>query len=285
MASKPQDNTGRYRGRFAPSPSGPLHDGSLLAGMASYLDARAQGGEWLLRIEDIDTPRVVPGADRVIMDQLRALGMHWDAEPVWQSQRHDLYQAAFERLKAQGQVYGCSCTRQELTWGPYPGTCRHGFAPGRAARAWRFRVPPGVETFHDRWTGPQRQDVSRDIGDFIVKRADGLWAYQLVVVVDDGEQGITHIVRGADLLDSTARQQLLARHLGIRYPSVMHVPLLLDDNGRKLSKQNHAAALDLANPVRTLNKAWQALGFEALAVQDVQAFWEAAQVRFRARFL
>ncbi|HUH61240.1 MAG TPA: tRNA glutamyl-Q(34) synthetase GluQRS [Candidimonas sp.] len=285
MAYKLQHDTSHYRGRFAPSPSGPLHDGSLLAGMASYLDARANGGQWLLRIEDIDTPRVVPGADRVIMHQLRALGMHWDAEPVWQSQRLPLYQSAFDRLLALHEVYGCACTRQELSWGPYPGTCRHGLPPGRTARAWRFLVPPGVETFHDRWMGPQSQDVSRDIGDFIVKRADGLWAYQLVVVVDDGDQGITHIVRGADLLDSTARQQLLARHLGIRYPSVMHVPLLLDDTGRKLSKQNHAAALDLANPVRTLNKAWQALGFEALAVRDIESFWTAARNRFVLRFL
>lgn len=283
MACKRPNDTGGYRGRFAPSPSGPLHDGSLRAGMASYLDARAHGGQWLLRIEDIDTPRVVPGADRVIMAQLRALGMHWDADPVWQSQRLPLYQSAFDQLLARNEVYGCACTRQELPWGPYPGTCRDGLPPGRTARAWRFRVPPGVESFDDRWMGPQRQDVSREVGDFIIKRADGLWAYQLAVVVDDGDQGITHIVRGADLLDSTARQQLLARHLELPYPSVMHVPLLLDDNGRKLSKQNHAAALDLANPVRTLNKAWQALGFEALAVRDVEAFWEAATRRFQAR--
>lgn len=273
-----------YKGRFAPSPSGPLHDGSLLAAMASYLDAKTHGGRWLLRIEDIDTPRVVPGAGQVIMRQLQALGMQWDEAPVWQSQRLSLYQAAFDTLAAQNQVYGCACTRQELPSGAYPGTCRAGLPAGRQARAWRFKVPTGVECFHDRWHGPQQQNVAADVGDFIIKRADGLWAYQLVVVVDDGEQGITDIVRGTDLLDSTARQRMLARRLNIAYPSVMHVPLLLDDQGRKLSKQNHAAALDLAHPVRTLNRAWQALGFQALPETDPASFWSAAQARWAGRF-
>ncbi|SHH71938.1 tRNA glutamyl-Q(34) synthetase GluQRS [Pollutimonas bauzanensis] len=284
MASEAQGGKRPYRGRFAPSPSGPLHDGSLLAAMASFLDARAHEGQWLLRMEDIDAPRVIPGADRVIMGQLQALGMQWDDAPVWQSQRMKLYQAAFDALAAQNLVYGCACTRQELSWGAYPGTCRAGLLPGRQARSWRFKVPPGTEYFHDRWQGPQRQDVAAEVGDFIVKRADGLWAYQMVVVVDDGEQGITDIVRGTDLLDSTARQRILARRLNISYPRVMHVPLLLDEAGRKLSKQNHAMALDLVNPVRTLNKAWQALGFQALPETGLEAFWRAAQGQWARRF-
>lgn len=285
MMPHSQGSESRYRGRFAPSPSGPLHNGSLLAAMASFLDARVHHGEWLLRIEDIDTPRVVPGADRFIMQQLTALGMQWDGPPVWQSQRLGLYQNAFDALAAQDRVYGCACTRQELPpEGAYPGTCRHGLPPGRSARAWRLRVPPGIERFQDRWHGPQEQDVAAETGDFIVKRADGLWAYQLVVVVDDGEQGITHIVRGADLLDSTARQRVLARQLGISYPQVMHVPLLRDETGRKLSKQNHAAAMDLSQPMNTLNRAWEALGFEAVDAADPPSFWQAAQRQWAARY-
>ena len=274
-----------YRGRFAPSPSGPLHNGSLLAAMASFLDARAHHGQWLLRIEDIDTPRVVPGADKTIMHQLHMLGMHWDEEPVWQSRRLSLYQSAFDTLMERKEVYGCACTRQELpSEGPYPGTCRAGLPTGRQARAWRFRVPQGMKYFDDRWQGPQQQDVAATVGDFIIKRADGLWAYQLVVVVDDGEQGITHIVRGADLLDSTARQKTLAQHLGIAYPAVMHVPLLLDDAGRKLSKQNHAAAMDIMHPLDTLNLAWQYLGFEAIKCPDIQTFWTTATQQWANRY-
>lgn len=304
-----------YTGRFAPSPSGPLHAGSLVAAMASYLDARAHQGRWLLRIEDIDTPRVVPGADRLIMGQLQALGMQWDEAVVWQSHRHAAYQAAFNTLAAQGLVYGCACTRKELFAGiyrggggeeeiapaaspmaptrgadtdaavaPYPGTCRNGLPPGRTARAWRFRVSTGIERFDDRWLGAQQQDVEHEVGDFILKRADGLWAYQLAVVVDDTEQGVSDIVRGTDLLSSTARQQMLARHLGRAFPRVMHVPLVIDTQGRKLSKQNHAPALDCTRPLVMLNAAWQQLGFEAVAVPDTQAFWAAAQGRWAARF-
>jgi glutamyl-Q tRNA(Asp) synthetase len=277
--------SGAYRGRFAPSPSGPLHDGSLVAAMASYLDALAHQGRWLLRIEDIDTPRVVPGADRYILQQLQALGMHWHEEPVWQSQRLGLYQSAFSTLLQNKQVYGCACTRRELPPdGRYPGTCRHGLAPGKQARAWRFRVPDGIERFTDRWYGPQEQDVQAYAGDFIIRRADGLWAYQLVVVIDDADQGISHIVRGADLLDSTARQRILARSLGYACPSTMHVPLVLDEHGRKLSKQNHAAPMNLANPLNTLNLAWQALGFEALPADSPKDFWQRATEQWAARF-
>lgn len=286
MALPPQHAATRYRGRFAPSPSGPLHNGSLLAAMASFLDARAHKGQWLLRIEDIDTPRVVPHAARYIMQQLTALGMQWDNEPVWQSQRLALYQQVFDRLRARRLVYGCACTRQELPpQGPYPGTCSQGLPEGRQPRSWRLRVPEGTEQFEDRWDGPQTQNVAEEIGDFIIRRADGIWAYQLVVVIDDGEQGITDIVRGADLLDSTARQRTLARLLGYPLPRVMHVPLLCDDMGRKLSKQNHAAAMDLTRPLETLNLAWRGLGFAPLDAPDIASFWAAAIPRWAQRFL
>ncbi len=278
-----------YVGRFAPSPSGPLHDGSLVAAMASHLDARAHGGRWLLRIEDIDSPRTVVGADRLIMAQLTALGMRWDGEPVWQTQRHAHYQQAFERLQADGRVYGCACTRRELPTGPYPGTCRPDVrtartTPAKRIRAWRFQVTPGCETFTDRWQGEQSQDVAAEVGDFIIRRADGLWAYQLVVVVDDGLQGVTDVVRGADLLDSTARQRQLARALGLPCPRTLHVPLLCDATGRKLSKQNHAPAIDTGRPMDCLQRAWKALGFEPLPVETPAEFWRQAIAGWRRRF-
>lgn len=281
----PELQASRYVGRFAPSPSGPLHDGSLVAAMASYLDARAHHGRWLVRIEDIDTPRVVAGADRVILQQLHALGMRADAPPIWQSARLDAYETAFSQLKTQGHVFGCCCTRQQVGRGPYPGTCRQGIAVGRRVRSWRFRVPEGVVRFTDRWQGTQIQDTAREVGDFIIRRADGLWAYQLVVVVDDAFQGITHIVRGADLLDSTARQMLLAQSLNLPSPRVMHVPLVLDDHGQKLSKQNHAQPFDTRHPVQTLNRAWSRLGFAPLAgVESAQTFWQQAVPQWAARF-
>ena len=284
MAVTPPPVNG-YTGRFAPSPSGPLHDGSLVAAMASYLDARARNGRWLVRIEDIDTPRVVAGADRVILQQLKALGMHWDDEPLWQSQRLSAYAQAFGQLRRQGDVFGCQCTRAQAGKGPYPGTCRHANIPEADIRAWRFRVPEGEVVFEDRWLGRQTQDVAREVGDFIIRRADGLWAYQLVVVVDDAFQGITDIVRGADLLSSTARQIVLARALGLAYPRVMHVPLVLDENGLKLSKQNHAQPFDTRQPLASLNQAWQRLGFAPLdAVQSPESFWGRATQQWRQRF-
>jgi len=285
-----------YVGRFAPSPSGPLHAGSLVAALASYLDARAHRGRWLLRIEDIDEPRTVPGADRIILQQLETLGLRWDEEPVWQTQRHPLYERAFARLRDAGRVYGCACTRRELPPGPYPGTCRppaasRGAGPDttpptarRPVRSWRFLAAPGIETFRDRWLGPQSQDVSAEVGDFIIRRADGLWAYQLVVVVDDGDQGVTDVVRGADLLDSTARQRQLARALGLVPPRVLHVPLVLDAAGHKLSKQNHAPALDVSRPLDCLRAAWRDLGFSDLAAATPQAFWTEATARWAQRF-
>lgn len=280
-----------------------MHAGSLAAALASWLDARARLGRWLVRIEDVDTPRTVAGADEFILTQLRAFGLHWDGEVVWQSRRGDLYQRAFDDLAARGLVYGCGCTRREIADSqsadgerPYPGTCRNGLAPGRQARAWRVRLPesaargasslpPGIERFNDRWLGPQEQDVARAVGDFVLKRADGLWAYQLAVVVDDAGQGVTDVVRGADLLDSTARQRVLGRLLGLPPPRVMHVPLVVDTaTGLKLSKQNHAPAADTAKPLATLGAAWRSLGFDTLPAPDVPFFLAEATARWAERF-
>ncbi|KQW42310.1 MULTISPECIES: tRNA glutamyl-Q(34) synthetase GluQRS [unclassified Roseateles] len=257
-----------YRGRFAPSPTGPLHAGSLVAALASWLDARAHGGQWLVRIEDVDGPRCPPGMDDVILGQLAALGLRPDEPPVWQSRRGELYQAALDRLIALGQAYGCACTRAEIAAaaGPrpkhgelvYPGTCRHG-TKGRAARAWRFRVKGSVE-WQDRRLGAQSQNLETEVGDFVLKRADGLWAYQLAVVADDADQGITDIVRGEDLADNTPRQIALQRALGLPTPRYLHTPLVLAEDGHKLSKQNGAAALDLANPAARLHEAASRLG-------------------------
>jgi glutamyl-Q tRNA(Asp) synthetase len=257
-----------YRGRFAPSPTGPLHAGSLVAALASWLDARAHGGQWLVRIEDVDGPRCPPGMDRVILGQLVTLGLVPDEPPVWQSRRGELYQAALDRLIASGHAYGCACTRAEIAAaaGPrarhgelvYPGTCRHG-THGRPIRAWRFRVE-GDMAWQDRRLGAQSQDLEAEVGDFVLKRADGLWAYQLAVVVDDAEQGITDIVRGEDLADNTPRQIALQQALGLPTPRYLHTPLVLAADGHKLSKQNGAAALDLADPVARLQEAAIRLG-------------------------
>lgn len=271
-----------YRGRFAPSPTGPLHAGSLVAALASWLDAKAHQGKWLVRIEDVDTPRCVPGADKIILQQLANCGLLPDETPVYQSQRSSLYQQALDRLVQQGLAYPCGCTRQDIERAlaaaghprerhgelVYPGTCRNGLN-GRAARAWRLRTAAygesvggeGAEViWHDRLAGRQSQNVSREVGDFVLKRADGLWAYQLAVVVDDAEQGITDIVRGLDLADNTARQILLQRALGLPTPRYLHTPLVLGANGEKLSKQNDAKPLDVSDPVTALNAAAIVLG-------------------------
>jgi len=293
----------RYVGRFAPSPSGPLHRGSVVAALASYIDARAHGGIWRVRIEDVDRPRAVPGADRVILGQLEALGMHADGEIWWQSQRDAVYAEVLASLKQRGLAYGCACTRRELRDAalpispltgepPYPGTCRGGLPLGREARAWRYRVAPGEEVFIDRWFGEQRQDVAREVGDFVIRRADDLWAYQLAVVVDDIAQEVTDVVRGADLLASTARQRQLHRELArppltataLPPPRMLHVPLITDDSGRKLSKQNGAPAADTARPLEELQLAWQALGFERLPATEVEDFHRQALAPWRARF-
>ena len=265
-----------YRGRFAPSPTGPLHAGSLVAALASWLDARAHGGAWLVRIEDVDTPRCVPGADEEILRQLAACGLLPDETPVWQSRRAGLYQAALDRLVAEGSAYPCACSRRdiELAWRAqgrtrsrhgelvYPGTCRDGLH-GNSPRAWRFRVPEGTVAWTDRRTGVHLQDVAHEVGDFVLKRADGLYAYQLAVVVDDAAQGITHVVRGEDLVDNTPRQLLLQRALKVPQPSYLHTPLVLGANGAKLSKQNGAQALPLADPRAAVVDAAAVLGVKA----------------------
>ena len=285
-----------YRGRFAPSPTGPLHAGSLVAALASWLDARAHGGTWLVRIEDVDTPRCVPGADTLILQQLAACGLVSDEPVVWQSQRGALYQTALDRLIDQGRAYPCACSRKDIEAAlaarglsrerhhaaVYPGTCRpdRGGLQGRPARAWRFRVPDGAEAtvrWTDRRVGEQVQDVATEVGDFVLKRADGLWAYQLAVVVDDGAQGITHVVRGQDLTDNTPRQVLLQRALGLPTPAYMHTPLVLGPNGEKLSKQNGAQPLDLSDPLAALNAAAGALGLppQPCSVGEALARWTA----------
>jgi glutamyl-Q tRNA(Asp) synthetase len=264
-----------YRGRFAPSPTGPLHFGSLVSALASWLDARAHGGTWLVRIEDIDGPRTVPGAAEDILATLERFGMHSDEPPVWQSRRIARYQEALDKLNAAGLLYPCGCTRKEIadsllntharnTTLAYPGTCRAGLH-GKPARAWRVRVPDGDAasiTFRDRWLGEQTQNLATEVGDFVLKRADGQWAYQLAVVADDVEAGITHIVRGADLLDSTARQIYLQRCLCAPTPEYLHIPVVTNERGEKLSKQNGATALNSDNPIKALSAAARHLGLE-----------------------
>ena len=270
-----------YTGRFAPSPTGLLHAGSLVAALASWLDARAHGGQWRVRIEDVDTPRCVPGAGEHILQQLALCGLVPDGQVLWQSRRGDLYQQALDRLVAEGLAYPCGCSRKDIEAAQihpterhkalvYPGTCRLGLN-GKPARAWRLNVQavraarglPDVTRWTDRRLGPQAEDVAQSVGDFVLKRADGLWAYQLAVVVDDAAQGITDVVRGEDLTDNTARQILLQQALGLPTPRYLHTPLVLGPNGEKLSKQNGAQALDLSDPLAALNAAAQALGLSA----------------------
>ena len=293
-----------YHGRFAPSPTGPLHAGSLVAALASWLDARAwnggRGGRWLVRMEDVDTPRCVPGAAERILQQLATCGLLPDAPPVWQSARGALYQQALDQLIAQGHAYPCACSRKDIEDAhaaqghdrarhatlPYPGTCRQGLR-GRPARSWRFNttefkpkyplalmdksqaatfsIANGTVRWADRRLGPQAQHVAGAVGDFVLRRADGLWAYQLAVVVDDAAQQITHVVRGEDLADNTPRQILLQQALGLPTPSYLHTPLVCGANGEKLSKQNGAAALDLRDPLQALGEAARVLGLPGAA--------------------
>lgn len=271
-------------GRFAPSPSGPLHFGSMVAALGSSLSARAAGGRWLLRIEDVDTPRIVPGAAEGILRTLEQFGFEWDGPVVWQSRRTDAYRAAFEALRAAERVFPCACTRREIADSAlardgtrrYPGTCRDGLAPGREARAWRLRVEPGEVSFDDAVQGPIREDVAADVGDFVLLRADGLFAYQLAVVVDDAEAGVTEVVRGADLLDSTGRQILLQRLLGHPQPRYAHLPVASNAAGEKLSKQTLARAVEGADPARVLVDALDFLGQEppaGLAEAGLAAVW------------
>lgn len=291
------DSKPGYIGRFAPSPTGPLHIGSLVAAMASYLDARSHHGHWLVRIEDIDEARAMPSAAEAILHTLEAFGMHWDCEVIWQSQRKARYQAAFERLSA--HVYPCGCTRKEIADSQlhiapdgaavYPGICRKGLAQGKSARAYRLRVPEAGDAscriqFNDRWAGLQEQDLATAVGDFVLKRADSFWAYQLAVVVDDAEQGITHVVRGADLLDSTARQIYLQRLLEFSTPSYLHVPVVRNAQGEKLSKQTGAQSLDAGRPLPLLMEAAQFMGLEIIGVSSLNEFWVQATEAWAKRF-
>ncbi len=256
-----------YVGRFAPSPSGPLHFGSLVAATGSYLEARSHGGRWLLRIEDVDAPRTVARAAENIIASLTAFGFEWDGEVVWQSRRLPAYQEALERLRESEVVYPCSCTRREMADSAlardgsrlYPGTCRRGLKLGHNARAWRLRVAGGLD-FDDAVQGYQYEDLEHEAGDFVLLRADGQFAYQLAVVVDDAAAGVTHVVRGADLLDSTARQIFLQRLLAYPTPCYAHLPVAINAAGEKLSKQTLAAAIDTMPASQTLFAALAFLG-------------------------
>ena len=271
-----------YRGRFAPSPTGPLHAGSLATALASWLDARAAGGAWIIRIEDLDPPRIVPGAAERIVEALARCGLESDEPVVFQSARRELYEVAFARLQAAGLIYGCACSRRDVDdvidaqagWpaGVYPRTCATRAAPDKPLRAYRVRVPDEPSCFVDRAAGPYAQHLTRDVGDFVVKRADGLWAYQLAVVVDDAEQRITDIVRGADLLDNTPRQMYLQRALGLPTPRYLHVPLVLNAAGAKLSKQSGAIEIDPSLPLAELNRAAHHLGMPGSAANSIEAF-------------
>lgn len=254
-----------YRGRFAPSPTGALHLGSLCTAVASWIDARAAGGAWYLRIEDIDPPREVPGADTAILQCLEAHDLSWDGPVLFQSQRSEAYAAALGQLRRHGLTYPCDCTRRALRaqGGPYPGTCRARPAPPAGPHAIRFRVPEEPICFEDRLHHRQCETLPTGSGDFILKRRDGLWAYQLAVVVDDAAQGITDIVRGEDLLSSTARQIALQRALAYPTPSYLHLPLVVDAAGQKWAKQTGAPALDNAQARSNLHRALTLLGLQS----------------------
>ncbi len=295
-------------GRFAPSPTGPLHAGSLVAALASWLDTRACGGRWLVRIEDLDTPRNVAGAAEAIVAQLERCGLVPDRPVVRQSERTALYENALQRLLAIGRAYPCGCSRrdlQRLATAPidggegdgedrfdrvYPGTCRDGLG-GKSARSMRLRVQPATSvdtepatvSFIDRRLGLRTQDLASDVGDFVLKRADGIWAYQLAVVVDDAAQGVTDVVRGEDLVDSTPRQILLQRLLGLPTPRYLHTPLVRAADGSKLSKQTGATALDLASPLDVLRRAGAVLGLE-VGGTSVAEWLAAATAAWAARF-
>ncbi len=286
------DSTRPYRGRFAPSPTGPLHFGSLIAAVGSYLEARWNRGKWLVRMEDLDRPREARGASNTILRMLEVYGFEWDGTVVFQSRRGAAYGAALKRLEHEHAVFPCACTRREISDSTllaasepiYPGTCRGGLAPGRAARAMRVRVDNAMIAFEDLLQGRIEQNLAREVGDFVVRRSDGLFAYQLAVVVDDFEQSITDVVRGADLLASTPRQILLQRLLGHPTPRYMHLPVATNQYGEKLSKQTRAAPLTVTEaPVRL----WQALSFlgqrppAELAAGRIAGIWNWALANWR----
>lgn len=277
-----------YIGRFAPSPTGNLHAGSLAAALASACDAYLHDGHWLLRIEDIDPPRVVAGSAFAIITALNALGFRWHGEIVFQSTRNARYLATFARLAAKGLIYACTCSRTKVAAATprrtadgepiYAGTCAHGLPDGRAARAWRMRMPDTDISFEDRWCGMQRENPAHDTGDIILRRADGLWAYQLAVVVDDLDAGVTDVVRGADLLHSTARQIAIYRALDAAVPNYLHVPLVRNEAGEKLSKQTLAHPVDTNQPLLALEAAAHHLGLDLPVTRTLSQFWRLAPI-------
>jgi glutamyl-Q tRNA(Asp) synthetase len=265
--ANPDSTAGLYVGRFAPSPTGPLHIGSLITAVASYLEARSHRGRWLVRMEDVDGPRSIRTVANTILHQIEAHGLQWDGEVLWQSNRTTAYQDLLTHLCKTGQAYPCACTRKEIADSSllaadgshrYPGTCRNGLADGRHARAWRVKTEDCLLTWQDLIQGSQQENIWQDLGDFILLRADGQFAYQLAVVADDAYQGITHIVRGADLLGSAGRQIFLQRLLGYTQPVYAHLPIATNIRHEKLSKQTLAKPIDTRTPTQNI---WHALKF------------------------
>lgn len=278
-----------YVGRFAPSPTGRLHMGSMVAALASWLDARSQGGTWLLRMEDLDPPREVPGAADDILRTLEAFGLTWDGEVTCQSQRHALYAEALETLKREGHAFGCICTRKDLAStsvnGLYPGTCKAGLPQGESPRSWRFDMPLEAQSWLDHGRGPSTV-AGGEMGDFVLKRADGHWAYHLAVVVDDAAQDVTHVVRGADLWTSTAAHMALQHALNLRTPEYLHVPLVTNSQGQKLSKQTRAQPVSPSDATEVLAKALRVLGQPVpdldkpkRMLQEAVASWDVSKLR------
>ena len=271
-----------YHGRFAPTPSGPLHFGSMVAAVGSFLDARSRGGQWLVRIDDLDPPRAVPGAADEILRCLDAFGMHWNGPVVYQGIRGDAYHAALHWLSRSGLTYPCACSRREIADAgiagvegvAYPGTCRNGLAAGREARALRVRTDSAEIGFDDALQGHVRQALQAEIGDFVVYRADRVFAYHLACAVDDAEQGITDVVRGTDLIASTPRQIHLQRLLGLPTPGYLHLPVAVNAAGEKLSKQTRAHAVNCSDPAATLARVLRFLGHQPPGRMDLAALWQ-----------
>ena len=289
-----RNSTDIYCGRFAPSPTGPLHFGSLVAAVASYLDARSRGGRWLLRMEDLDRPREQPGAAAGILRTLDGFGLHWDGPVLYQSERTEAYQAALQRLHAEGHSFACTCTRREIADSAlpgqdgsiYPGTCRAGVASGKRGRTKRVRVDTAPIPVEDRLQPHFSQNLATDVGDFVILRADGITAYQLAVVVDDAEQGVTDVVRGSDLLFSTPRQIYLQRLLGYATPRYMHLPVAVNAAGEKLSKQSYATAVDELPRAETVLAVLEFLGQplpEDACSSDLAEIWSRASAAWDPR--
>jgi glutamyl-Q tRNA(Asp) synthetase len=282
----------RYRGRFAPTPSGPLHFGSMVAAVGSYLDAKHHGGEWLVRIDDLDLPRVVPGAADGILRCLERFRMQWDGAVAYQSEHSDAYRSAVEQLERGGRVFACGCSRKDieeaamagLEGALYPGTCRNGLPPGRSPRSLRVRTDNVAVEFSDRLQGPVRQQLAAEVGDFILWRTDGIYSYHLACAVDDAEARITHVVRGADLIASTPRQIYLQRLLDLRTPEYLHLPIAVNDTGEKLSKQTQAPPVGASPPAQVLLRVLGFLGHAppaGMAGSDLADLWTWARENWR----